>query len=88
MCARERRDDAKRKDAYVEGDGEAVAVSVDCYCPFEKRAVAGRFDVVGECAGVLQDGLEVEERVKCESSGKRVFRQMKVGRGGGGGGGL
>jgi hypothetical protein len=61
VCARERRDDARGKNAPVEGDGEAVAVSVQGNSPFEKGAVAGRFDVVGECARVLQDGLKVEE---------------------------
>jgi hypothetical protein len=61
VCGRERRDDGRGKNAHVEGDGEAVAVRVHGDSPFEKGAVAGRFDVVGECARVLQDGLKVEE---------------------------
>jgi hypothetical protein len=49
------------KNAHVEGDSEAVAVRVHGNSPFEKGTVAGQFDVVGECARVLQDGLKVEE---------------------------
>ena len=42
---------------YLKGYSEAVAVAVGSDRPFESGSVTGQFNIVGEGARILKDGL-------------------------------
>ncbi len=42
---------------YLKGYSEAVAVAVGSDGPFESGSVTGQFNIVGEGARILKDGL-------------------------------
>jgi hypothetical protein len=57
-----RREKVVQNIEYLEGNGEAVAVVVHCNSPFESGTISRRFDVVGECAGILKNRLQMQIR--------------------------